>query len=50
MNVQAALKNQYHSALAMPKQTIEQCPKDLWVGGDYPVAFWRVPRQNKPAQ
>ena len=42
MNVQAALKSQYHAALAMLKQTVEQCPEDLWVGGGYPVAFWRV--------
>jgi hypothetical protein len=42
MNVQAALKGQYHAALAMLKQTIEQCPDDLWAGGTYPVACWRV--------
>jgi hypothetical protein len=42
MNVQAALKSQYHAALEMLKQTIEQCPDDLWSGGDYPIPFWRV--------
>ena len=42
MNVQAALKSQYHAALAMLKQAIEQCPEDLWSGGGNPVAFWRV--------
>ena len=42
MNVQAALKGQYHAALAMLKQAIEQCPNDLWDGGGYPVPFWRV--------
>jgi hypothetical protein len=42
MNVQAALKGQYHAALAMLKKTIEQCSDDLWIGGDHPVAFWRV--------
>jgi hypothetical protein len=42
MNVQAALQSQYHAALAMLKQAIDQCPDDLWTGGDYPVAFWRV--------
>jgi hypothetical protein len=41
MNVRAALKGQYHAALAMLKQAIEQCPDDLWTGGT-PVAFWRV--------
>ncbi len=42
MNVQAALKCQYHAALAMLKQTIEQCPEALWVDGSCAVAFWRV--------
>ncbi|MBN2445209.1 MAG: hypothetical protein JXO22_00660 [Phycisphaerae bacterium] len=42
MNVQAALKTQYHAALAMLKDAIEQCPDDLWAGGGYPIAFWRV--------
>jgi hypothetical protein len=42
MNVQAALKNQYHAALAMLKQTIDQCPDDLWTSqGQFP-AYWRV--------
>jgi hypothetical protein len=42
MNVQAALKGQYHASLAMLKQAVEQCPDDLWAGGPYPIAFWRV--------
>ncbi|MBN1489141.1 MAG: hypothetical protein JXA69_04420 [Phycisphaerae bacterium] len=42
MTIQAALKGQYHAALAMLKQTIEQCPEDLWAGGENAVAFWRV--------
>jgi hypothetical protein len=42
MNIPAALKGQYHAALAMLKQAIAQCPDDLWAGGENPVAFWRV--------
>jgi hypothetical protein len=42
MDVRAALKGQYHAALAMLKQAIEQCPDDQWDGGVYPVPFWRV--------
>jgi hypothetical protein len=42
MNVQAALKGQYHAALGMLKQAVEQCPDELWRGGAYPVPFWRV--------
>jgi hypothetical protein len=42
MNTRAALKAQYHAAMAMLKQTIEQCPDDLWAGGSNPVAHWRV--------
>ena len=42
MNVQAALKGQYHASLAMLKRAVEECSDDLWTGGDYPIAFWRV--------
>ena len=42
MDVRAALKGQYHAALAMLKQSIELCPDGLWTGGNYPVTFWRV--------
>jgi hypothetical protein len=42
MNVQGALKGQYHATLAMLKDAIEKCPENLWAGGDYPVPFWRV--------
>ena len=42
MDARAALKAQYHAAMAMLKQTIEQCPDDLWAGGSSPVAHWRV--------
>jgi len=41
MNVRAALKGQYHAALAMLKQAIEQCPDELWDGGQA-VPFWQV--------
>jgi hypothetical protein len=42
MNVQAALKGQYHAALDMLKQTIDQCPDDLWTSQGQSPAFWRV--------
>jgi hypothetical protein len=42
MNVQAALTGQYHAALAMLKQAIEQCPDGLWTGSSQGVPFWRV--------
>ncbi len=42
MNVQTALKGQYHASLAMLKQAVERCPDDLWEKGSCPVAFWRV--------
>ena len=42
MNVQAALKSQYHAALAMLKQAIEECPDGLWDGAGHDAAFWRV--------
>jgi len=36
MNVQDALKGQYHASLAMLKQAIEMCPNELWDGGSHP--------------
>jgi hypothetical protein len=42
MDVRAALKGQYHAALAMLKQAIEECPDDLWTADGHPVAFWHV--------
>ncbi|MQA89422.1 MAG: DUF664 domain-containing protein [Gemmatimonas sp.] len=38
----AVLKSQYHAGLAMLRQTIDQCPEELW-SDDEPVnAFWQV--------
>ncbi len=42
MNVQAALKGQYHAAMSMLRETIEKCPDEMWAGGDYAVPFWHV--------
>ena len=42
MTLQAALKSQYHAALAMLQDTIEVCPADLWVSDRYTNQFWRV--------
>jgi hypothetical protein len=42
MNVQGALKSQYHAALAMVKDSIDRCPDDLWTGGEWASEFWQV--------
>ena len=42
MDIKAALKGQYHAALAMLKQAIEECPDSLWTGGEHPSEFWQV--------
>lgn len=36
------LKSQYHAALAMLRETIEQCPDELWLSGEDTNAFWQV--------
>jgi len=36
------LKSQYLAALAMLRQTIELCPDDLWLSGDYKNRFWHI--------
>ncbi|HEX8693715.1 MAG TPA: DinB family protein [Longimicrobium sp.] len=38
----AALKQQYHAALAMLREAIERCPGELWAGGGYLNPFWRI--------
>ncbi len=42
MDVNAALKGQYHAALAMLKQAIERCPEDVWLSGEHPRTVWRI--------
>lgn len=40
--LRAALKSQYHAALAMLRETIERCPNDLWAGGAFINPTWHV--------
>lgn len=42
MDIRAALKGQYHGALAMLRQTIELCPAPLWNRPEDEAPFWRV--------
>jgi hypothetical protein len=37
-----ALKSQYHAALAMLRQAIEQCPEAVWASGDRVNPVWRI--------
>jgi hypothetical protein len=36
------LKSQYHAALAMLRESIEQCSDDLWYSDEPTNAFWQV--------
>ncbi|MEO7715525.1 MAG: hypothetical protein ABIY70_04945 [Capsulimonas sp.] len=42
MEIQQALKEQYHAGLAMLAQCVENCPEDLWLEGAHPRTFWRI--------
>ncbi|MFN3728786.1 MAG: hypothetical protein ACK4XJ_03635 [Fimbriimonadaceae bacterium] len=42
MNLQTALKEQFHASLAMLAECVEKCPDDLWISGEYPRYFWRI--------
>jgi hypothetical protein len=43
MNIQSALKSQYHAALKTLRHAIEKCPDAYWNDtADLPVPFWRV--------
>jgi hypothetical protein len=40
--VRAALKSQYHAALAMLRQAIELCPDAVWAAKDHRNAPWQI--------
>ncbi|HSE67334.1 MAG TPA: DinB family protein [Gemmatimonadales bacterium] len=42
MNLQAALKNQYHAGLSMLLQAIDACPSTLWTEQSQPHPYWRL--------
>lgn len=42
MDIRAALKCQYHGALAMLKHAIELCPDAMWNDAVYPTPYWQV--------
>src|SRR5688572_16537573 len=41
-SLRSALKSQYHATLAMLRQTIEECPDDLWLSTEHRNACWQV--------
>jgi len=42
MELQQALREQYHGGLAMLAECVEKCPEDLWLAGEHPRTFWRI--------
>jgi hypothetical protein len=42
MDIQTALKSQYHASLAMLRQEIERCPDELWAARNEPRPYWRI--------
>jgi hypothetical protein len=40
--VREILKSQYHAALTMLRETIEQCPDDVWLNAEHKNAFWQI--------
>jgi len=36
------LKNQYHAALAMLRETLERCSEDIWSSTEHLNSFWQV--------
>jgi hypothetical protein len=40
--LRAALKSQYHAALAMLRESIERCPDELWYDDEPVNAFWQI--------
>jgi hypothetical protein len=42
MDIKAALKSQYHAALAMLRDAVEKCPEEIWLGEVDGDPFWQV--------
>ncbi len=42
MQLQMALKQQYHAGLAMLAECVEKCPEGGWLEGEHPRTFWRI--------
>lgn len=40
--LRAAMKSQYHAALAMLREAVERCSDALWLDRSYTNAFWQV--------
>ncbi len=40
--IRAALKSQYHAALAMLGEGIRRCPDELWAAEEYTNRFWQI--------
>lgn len=41
--LRAALKSQYHAAIAMLRQAIERCPPEAWTDkSGHPAAYWHI--------
>lgn len=40
--LRAAIKSQYHAALAMLRETLECCPEELWLSSEHVNAFWQL--------
>ena len=42
MSTQAVIQSQYHAALAMLRQAVEQCPDSLWADAAYSNPAWHI--------
>jgi hypothetical protein len=42
LTLRPVLKSQYHAALAMLGDAIEQCPDNVWSASDHMNAFWQI--------
>jgi hypothetical protein len=42
MEINSALKSQYHAALLMLKQTTEKCPESIWDDPTDATKFWKI--------
>jgi DinB superfamily len=41
-SIRVLLKSQYHAALAMLRQAIEQCPDEVWFSDGHRNSYWQV--------
>ena len=42
MEMRCVLKRQLHASVEMLRQSVENCPDEVWLSGEHPRNYWRI--------